>query len=385
MRIGVDASCWVNERGYGRYARGLLTALTQHTEHEYIFFADEHSAKHSNFPSGIDVRTTMTSQAVNSAARADSSRSVSDMIAMSRMMQQTPLDILFFPSVFTYVPVWTSAKIWVAIHDVIAEQYPQIVFPQRKNRWLWMLKNWLSRQQADKIITVSDHAKRGIQNQFGWSADDIAVVGEAPDAVFQKLSLEQVQITQTEFNLVDMPYFVCLGGLNPHKNIPLLIAEFAKLHREEPELRLVLIGPGDDDKFTPGIDAVRTAITTHDLPQEAIIFAGYLPDERVAALLNGAIALVLPSLMEGYGLGAIEAAACGTPVIVTQHSPMPEIIADGGIFIDPTDGAALYSALNTMLTNEEKRDAYAACAYQRASQLTWDAAADAFLKLVERA
>ena len=106
-----------------------------------------------------------------------------------------------------------------------------------------------------------------------------------------------------------------------------------------------------------------------------VIFTGFLPDDEVVVLLNRATALVLPSLMEGFGLPALEAAACGCPVVATTASPLPDVLGEGGIYTDPRSPEQLERALRDVLSSEQLRARMSAAGLEAASRLTWDTAA----------
>jgi glycosyltransferase involved in cell wall biosynthesis len=117
---------------------------------------------------------------------------------------------------------------------------------------------------------------------------------------------------------------------------------------------------------------------------ERVIFTGYLPDAELVVLLNLATVLVLPSLMEGFGLPAVEAAACGCPVIATITSPLPMLLGDGGLYIDPAQSADLEVALACVLESEHLRQRMRAAGLMAARQLTWEAAARQMLNLIQQ-
>jgi alpha-1,3-rhamnosyl/mannosyltransferase len=112
-----------------------------------------------------------------------------------------------------------------------------------------------------------------------------------------------------------------------------------------------------------------------------VVFTGYLADEDVVALLNRATVLVLPSLMEGFGLPAMEAAACGCPVIATKESPLPELLGEGGIYIEPNQ-AAIASALSQVLADDALRARMREHGMAAAQRLTWDDAARQLIAVI---
>ena len=373
-------------RGYGRYARGLLTALlAEPSPHEFVFFVDVHTETAWSFPEGAQVVVVSTKEAPTEAATADGRRSILDLWAMTSALARMPLDVLFYPSVYTYFPAITRARIVLGVHDIIPELYPKLVFPSRHQRFLWQAKGWLAHRQADYILTVSDHAKDGIVHYFGWDTDFVWVVGEAPDPVFRP-NTDQFAISQalTRQGLdPDSRFIVCLGGLNPHKNMEVLFEAMTKLRRQPQfaDLQLVLVGPAESDSFTPGAATARQIVAQSGL-SEAVHFTGYLPDTEVACLLNAAQLLAMPSLEEGYGLGAVEAAACGTPVVATKHSPLPQLLAGGGLFVDPRRPQEVTAALAEILGDKSKRQEMGRVALSRAQELTWQRAAGQFLELL---
>jgi glycosyltransferase involved in cell wall biosynthesis len=117
---------------------------------------------------------------------------------------------------------------------------------------------------------------------------------------------------------------------------------------------------------------------------DRVVFTGYLPDEDLAVLLNLATVLVLPSLMEGFGLPGVEAAACGCPVIATRESPLPGLLGEGGIFIDPVQPAQLEDALRRVLESGDVRRRMRDACIAAARRLTWDAAAGQMLSVIRQ-
>jgi glycosyltransferase involved in cell wall biosynthesis len=250
---------------------------------------------------------------------------------------------------------------------------------------LRQIKSWLAHRQAHYIVTVSDHAKAGILRHFHHPPERVWVVGEAPASVFQPRVIELRSPSVLSRIGLDRSnrFIICLGGLNPHKNLDIVVTALAELRQDEQfaDLQLVLVGPAEDDLFTPGAADLRRQVTEMNL-ESVIHFTGYLPDEDVVDLLNTATVFAMPSLDEGFGLGAVEAAACGLPVIATRNSPLPRLLEGGGLFVDPTKPHEILEALRDLLINEAHRQKMGQVALTKARSLTWQRAAQQFNDLL---
>lgn len=385
MRIGVDATCWHNQRGYGRHARALLGELFRAREHRYTLVVDA-PLEPDSAPEDVELRVVRSSAPTSLAAAANGHRSLADMWRMSRALSQVACDVLLFPSVYSFVPVWTRAKKLVVIHDVIAERFPRHTLPNPRARWFWRAKVALARRQADALATVSEYSKRCLVEHFGVPAERVHVVGEAADPVFRRL--DQPAPTERLRGLAldgRQRIIVYLGGFGPHKNLEVLVEAFDRAVRRDeasaegggdakPPMRLVLVGENRSEVFHSYFATIEAELRRRRL-WDRVVCTGYLPDSDVVALLNLATVLVLPSLMEGFGLPAVEAAACGCPVIATTESPLPALLGEGGQFVDPHDQEGWNSALWRALTDEGWRQSAAEAAAESAARLSWSAAA----------
>ena len=383
MRVGVEASCWTQRRGYGRQLRGLLgAALELDRRRRYLFFVDSEEAA-AQTPSGGEVVRIRASRPAARAARSDGRRSLADLWAASRALACGDLDCLLFPTVYTYVPVLSRASKIVMIHDLIPEKFPERVFPTAAGRRYWQWKSFLARRQADRILTVSEFSRRGILEHFGERPERVQVVGEAADPVFRVLQnpvlpegLRRQGIRPQDRLLV----FV--GGFSPHKNLLGLLDAFAALAGAG-DLRLILVGDYQLDAFYSCHEQVRRRIGEPPLAGR-VILTGYLSDPELVALLNVATALVLPSFLEGFGLPAVEAAACGLPVVATSASPLAELLGDGALFINPGDPPALRAALERILSDEALRRRLREQGLRAAAALSWSRAARQLLDVLDQ-
>jgi len=378
LEIGVDGTCWASTRGYGRFLRELLPELLRlDSDHRYTLILDRWTAEAAELPA---VRTIVvdTSAGQALAASARGNRSLFDLWRMGRATAGARLDVMFFPSVYSYFPVPSRVPVAVAFHDTIADRHGGVVFPDRRTRWLWNAKVRSALWQARTVLTVSEWSRRRLQEHFRLSTDVIRVAPEAPAAVFQPVgeSAPREQWLRARGLPPGDPYFLYVGGFNPHKNLVALVRAFARATREDSTARLLLVGDFAADVFHADVDTLRRAIAACGLA-DRILFTGFVADEMLRHLYAGAIAVVLPSLEEGFGLPAIEGAACGTPCIATRQSPLPDLLDGGGIFVDPTDVAALADALRTLLGSTPLRSSLGRVALERAGRLSWKRTAEA--------
>jgi glycosyltransferase involved in cell wall biosynthesis len=390
MRIGIDGTCWLNRRGYGRFAHRLIAELAAlDGGAEYAMVVDFDPAEAPPIPEGVRLISAAAGVPAARAAGAAGRRSLADMWAVSRALSRESFDIIFFPTAYTYVPVAGSARVVVVIHDVIAEQFPQHVFPSRLSASFWRLKLWAARRQADLVVTVSEASRRGLARHFGLAPERIVVVPEAADPLFRRLPDDDARRrTLRRFGLRDEGFVLYVGGISPHKNLGALIQAFADARRQLDctAQRLVLVGDYSGDVFYSAYAALRRQADDLRL-DEAVLFTGYVPDEDLVHLYNAAAAFVLPSLLEGFGLPAIEALACGAPVVASNRGALPEVVGAAGILFDPDASGALRDALQRVCGDAELREHLRAAGPRRAAEFSWQRAArvthEAFQQLSE--
>jgi len=383
MRIGVDATCWANARGYGRFARELLRAMVaEGAGHEFVCFVDDRAARCFDL-SGVGVRMVIVPQTMSptTAASANGSRSVGDMWRMSRAVAREDLDVFFSPSVYTYFPLPPSLAAVITFHDAIADRFPRLTLPSHRARLFWRVKVQMALAQSRIVLTVSEYAAAEVSRTLGVRRDRIRIAVEAAAPVYQpsESSADIAAVAARAGVPHGRRWFAYVGGFNPHKHVDAIVRAHAALVRDmaAPPV-LVLVGAVDTDPFFGSQQRIRDEITRSGTG-EHVKWAGFVPDEELRHLLSGAVALVLPSESEGFGLPAVEAAACGVPVIATRESPLPQLLDGGGIFIAPGDEAALAGAMRTLVSDEPYRRALATGALARARALSWSASARAAL------
>jgi glycosyltransferase involved in cell wall biosynthesis len=382
MRVGIDATAWTNRRGFGRHTRALVSALLRaDPETRYTIFADSVAAR-DGIPSGADVRLIRTRRPTTEAATAASRRSLRDLAAMSCALSDPSLDALVFPGVFSYVPVVSRARKLVTFHDVTAETFPELALGSRPARLFWRLKVALARRQADAILTPSEFARRGVIERFGVEPGRVFAIGSGADPAFRVLGRPAPTPALKAQGLgADGCWVVYVGGFSPHKRLDLLVDVFGDLVGRFPDARLILVGDHERDPFHTCYPALRARVRRLGL-DDVVRFTGFLPDEDLVVLLNRATVLALPSMVEGFGLPALEAAACGCPVVATSASPLPEALGSAVLPVRPGDRDDLARALARVLGDARLRDAMRAAGPPAAAPHTWERAAERLVAVI---
>lgn len=267
----------------------------------------------------------------------------------------------------------------VTFHDVIAETLPHLIFKTRRSRWFWNAKCRLALARATRVLTVSEASRRGLMEHFGLSADRIRVMPEAASPVFRPVDRndpahhEALARCDVKF---DQRFLLYVGGISPHKNIDTLLNGFARIADDDArrDARLVIVGDYKGDSFRTcyadlTAQAARLRIT------QRVHFTGFVPDDDLRHLYAACQAFVFPSYLEGFGLPAVEAMACGAAVVASDRGSLPEVLDGAGAMFDPHDADALATVLARVLDDAAWRDELRARSLRRAADFSWDASA----------
>ncbi len=390
MHIGIDATCWRNGRGYGRFTRELLPVMaTLAPKDSFTYFVDQRDvAQFGLSMPNVSIHPVALGTPPVTAASADGHRAVRDMLRLSRAVGRRGLDVFFSPSVYTYFPLPIGLRAVVTVHDAIAERFPELTLPSRRARMFWRLKVALALWQTTLVLTVSDFAAAEIARVLGVQRTRIRVALEAPAAAYRKSSSPQdVAAIRARLGLpVGGRWFVYVGGFSPHKNVGVLVRAHAAIARERGSAapHLLLVGALEGDAFYGDLPGIQRTIEQEGIA-DLVHWTGFVPDEELRLIYAGAVAAVLPSACEGFGLPAIEAAAAGALVIATTVSPLPQLLEGGGLFVMPGDLDSLVGAFRIALDDESGRRAMTCRARERAAELSWERTALAALDALREA
>ena len=286
-------------------------------------------------------------------------------------------DVLFAPN---FVPPPTrSRRLVITVHDLAFAKHPETA-PHSTRMWLRRLDRAVG--QAAEVITVSEATRADLLERYDVDPARVTAIAHGVDHELFRPPPEGEVARVRERHRLPSPYLLFLGGLEPRKNLPRLVRAFARIDTEA-----ALVIAGSSVPWNPeGGQALRPAL--EGLPErvrERIVFTGYLDDADKVAILGGAAALAFPSRHEGFGLPVLEAMACGTPVLTSNVSALPEVAGDAALLVDPEDEEAIAGGLARLLVDVGLRERLRVAGLARAARFTWDETARRTIEVLHRA
>ena len=276
--------------------------------------------------------------------------------------QTQGIDLYHEPSLW---PLAFDGPTVITLHDLTHLHYPETQPPARLREIERRLTDGV--QRARLILTDSQYVADEAQACFGLPAERFVVAPLGVSARFRPRAPEAINQVLKAHGVEAREYFLCVGTLEPRKNLTLALRAHARLPetvRQRFPLLIAGMAGWQRDQFN---DELRASLAAGQ-----VCLLGYLPDEDLAQLLAGARALVFPSLYEGFGLPVLEAMASGTPVILTRHSAMPEVAADAGNYIDSDNPDTLRDAMNRLIDDPAHWQASREAGLQRAKLFSWE-------------
>lgn len=262
----------------------------------------------------------------------------------------------------------------VTMYDVSFLRFPNAF--RRGNRFYLTAMTHIAAHQARRLTTISEHARSEIAHFLAVPPQRIDVAYPAVDARFHSLPADRVATFRQAHGLPEQFVFT-VGTLEPRKNLVGLLEAYALLPTPRPPL---LVAGGAGWRFTP----VFETVTRLRLDQD-VRFLGFVPEEDLPLWYNAADAFAYPSLYEGFGLPVLEAMACGSPVVTSDASSLPEVAGPAAVTVSPTDTRALADALQSILTDPARRAELRAAGLAQATRFTWSAMTDQIVASYSRA
>lgn len=283
------------------------------------------------------------------------------------------VDLLHAPDFIP--PAFGAGRMVITVHDLNFIHFPHFLTPDSLHYYAGQI-DWAIRR-ADHIVADSHQTRQDLLALLDAPPDKVTTVHLAADEHFRPL--DEPGAAPARYGL-SSGYLLFVGTLEPRKNVPALLRAYRQLVDDRVTDRpLVLVG-------RPGwlADEIYATLETLDLSDRVHILEDVYDTESLVELYNGAAVLTIPSFYEGFGLPALEAMACGVPVVAAARGSLPEILGGAGLLIDPEEPDDLAEALKRVLTDEGLRSDLATRGLARASEFTWTETARQTLAVYRR-
>lgn len=378
IHVGVDATTWWNDRGFGRFTRELMTALLARDNGRIRYTLVVDREPNGALPEGANVLSAQSSKNLDESAVGSGARSPAYLARLATALWRARFDVFFFPAVYSYFPLPLRIPTVVCFHDTTAERFPRLIFPTKRNQRLWDLKTKMALAQTTRAMTISASSARDVEQILKVPRNRIDVITEGADPIFRPTDDEAaIAAARAELNIpADRDLLVYVGGMNPHKNLMRLLEAMPRIVDKRNDVHLAIVGSTSGKGFWDDVPSLMRFVETHPPLSEHVTFTGYLPDEDLVRLFGSTAALVFPSLWEGFGLPAVEAMACRVPVLASDRSSLPEVIGDTGRFFDPHSPRDIARCVLEFLADDEARQTLPERALERTKRFTWDRAAE---------
>jgi len=373
MHVGLNAHLLSSERSYRAaginwYIHSLLRHLPGAADHHtFTAFLGDREA-HDAFP-GIQTRISILPTATAPV------RILWEQMVQPGQLLLEHIDLLH--SLAFVQPVVLPCPGIVTIYDLSFFLFPQGFQPWRRLYLRWGTAR--SARRARRVLVISESTKRDAVKLLGVPENRIDVVACGVDEDFRPLdNPESVEALRKKRHLPPrMILFV--GTIEPRKNLATLLRSYALLRKRIKPPPLVIAGAKGWHH-----EEVLFLASQLDILDD-VIFPGYIAREELPLWYNAADLLAYPSLYEGFGLPPLEAMACGTAVVVSNTSSLPEVVGGAGILVEPTDAEEMSQALERVLTDTSLREVMRAKGLKRAQSFTWQRTAEETVRVYDRA
>jgi glycosyltransferase involved in cell wall biosynthesis len=364
MRIGIDAT-WAGSigTGTGSYTAGLVDALVRQPGHQYVLY----------FRSGDEWDNPLyglSDAAVERRIVDGHGQLARSLVSLGRSASRDGLDVFHSPGYF--LPLWLGPKV-VTFHDVnMFLQWDKWWRPGMRLSWLALCgQTALSSRTARCIAAVSQYSANQIGRVLRVSSKRVQVLYPGIDERY--FSDPPASSIRERYDLSD--YLLSVGVLSPQKNLEGVVRAYARLDRSD--LKLAIVGREDGPYYGQVVEPLVRELGLSSRVKRL----GVVRFEELSALYAGARALVYPSFAEGFGMPPLEAMACGTPVVASNTTSLPEVLGDAAVLVDPRSLDDVTAAIERVCTDPVLRRSLVERGRRRAAKFRWDRAAQEALKI----
>lgn len=362
MRIAINTRFLLTHKmeGFGWFTYEVVKRMVQkHPEHDFFFFFDR------KFDSKFIFSDNVTPIVLNPQARHPILFKIWFNYSVTKALKKHNIDLFFSPD--GYVSLKTNIKQIGVIHDLNFEHYPEDL-PISPRQYL---KKYFPKfaKKADKIITVSEFSKQDIVKQYGIKPNKIVVAYNGGNEDFKPLSNNEKDKVKLQFTQ-GKNYFVYVGALHARKNTNRLFEAFNQFKiKTKSDLKLVVVG----EKLWKS-DDLNQSFNQLEFKGD-IIFTGHLKIDSLIKIVGAATALTLVSYFEGFGIPLVEAMRCGTPIITSNQTALPEVAGDCGLIVNPFDVTEIARAMSALESDKNLRIELSKKGLERSALFSWDKSA----------
>ncbi len=371
MRIGIDARGIYKELdGIGRFGMNLLKELARIDDfNEYIIY------KNSSINSIVN-KSNFTEKIINIPRF-----TIREQIIMPAILKRDNLDI--FHCLHNVLSIFYPKKSIVTIQDIMVTRFlwfyealPRI----KKYTGLFYFKLFvkLSVEKADKVIVTSKFTKKEVMRHLNVKDEKLKICGAAVDSAFKPFNDEALLNAVLEKYGICNPFILHVSNLKPYKNLRNLIYAYKLLSQKKSRYPKLVIA-GHHKKYGTQIKEFTEKVGL----KEKINFVGYVDKNDLPILMSKSLCFIFPSIYEGFGLPVLEAMACGTPVITSNTSSLPEIAGEAAILVNPYDTKEIADAIENLLSNEKLRKELISKGLEQVKLFSWEKCAKETLKVYQ--
>ncbi|MCL2435304.1 MAG: glycosyltransferase family 4 protein [Lentimicrobiaceae bacterium] len=368
MRIGVNTRLFVKGKmdGIAWVAYEILKRIvTQHPEHEFVFFFDRPYNPYFIFAPNVKPVV------VRPQARHPFLWFLFFETGIKKALRKENIDLFISPD--GWVCLGTNVKTINVIHDLNFEHYPSFFSPLIRKYYTYFFPRFA--RKADHIITVSQFSKNDIVNRYHVDAKKISVVYNAASEDFFEIDEQEKQRTIQRLTN-GVPYFVFVGSAHKRKNVERIMQAFDQFRQKYADFKFVFAG--SNKYWDKDIKE-----TYHQLKHKSdIVFTEYLSTTEMNYVVSSALALVYPSLFEGFGIPIVEGFAAHVPVITSNVTSMPEVAGEAALLVNPMSVTEIANAMEKIVMDELLRTKLIQLGEERNRAFSWDKSAQQFWDVI---